>query len=674
MIPILTALLVLLALSSVVLFICHHLRVPTVLGFLVTGILAGPHGLGLVQATQEVEVMAEIGVVLLLFTIGLEFSLGDLWQMRRIALGGGFLQVGLTVLAGFALFALWGHPSGRATFAGFFLALSSSAVVIRLLQERGETDAPHGRAVLGILILQDILVVPMMLLVPVLAGEPARLAGGIGVRLLESGGVVALIVLAKWGVPHMLHLVVRTRDRELFALFVGVICLTVAWLTHVAGLSLALGAFLAGAIIAGSEFSHDALAIVLPFRHVFASIFFVSIGMLLDLDFAAAHAPAILLLAALTIVLKTLVAGGAIKLVGRSVRTALLGGLSLAQIGEFSFLLLQSAAREGLVEGDTYQLLLAAALVTLAATPFTIALAPRLADRMGRLASGKEGRPGPQETLRQTLQDHLIVVGYGVGGRNVARAARACGIPYIVLESNSETVRAMRKGAEPICYGDAVNLPSLEACGVERARVMVVAISDPTATRRVVSVAKRRNPALRVIVRTRYIRELPALQRLGADEVIAEEFETSIEMFTRVLAAYLVPRNDVEGVVEEIRSQGYGMLRSPDAGAFTLKGVELDLPGIEIGSFRVEPGAPGEGKSLAHLDLRRKFQVTALAWKRDETVRANPPPQEVLREKDVVILMGSPEALAGAAQVFTSPKEKDLVDPKDHLDLDPDPA
>jgi CPA2 family monovalent cation:H+ antiporter-2 len=648
---------IILALASVVLVLAHRLRIPSILGFILTGVLIGPSGLELVSATHEVEMMAEIGVVLLLFSIGLEISFKSLWSMRRIVLGGGGIQVALTIAGGFALFSLFDVDSRTAWFTGFFVALSSTAMVLKLLQDRGEIYSPHGRASVGILLFQDLAVVPIMLLIPALAG--AGVGTSLGGQALMALGVLVLVGVAARVVPWLLYLVVRTRNREVFALSVVVICLAVAVLTEAAGMSLALGAFLAGVIISESEYSHEALTIVLPFRHIFASIFFISIGMLLDLDLVAREWTVVVPAFLGVVILKTVATMAALVLIRFPFRTALLTGLGLAQVGEFSFVMLQAASGLGVVGGDTYHVLLAVAVLSLAFTPFLIKLAPALAARlpMPAVAGVKKHLSFDERTHR--LEDHVIIAGYGVGGRNVARAVRSCGIPYVILEMNVETVRSMRKDGEPIRYGDAMNEAELLACGVKKARVMVIAISDPVGTRRTIAAAKRLNPALHVVTRTRYIRELPDLIALGADQVIPEEFETSVEMFGRVLAAYLVPHSDIESVASEIRSEGYQMLRAPSPHAFTIRGADIQLPDMEISTFKVREGSPLAGKTLAQSRLGSRHHVTVLAVRREGTTVANPRAGDTLAPGDAVVAMGTVSALGEVAGLFASGFEAD---------------
>ncbi|MDP6037142.1 MAG: cation:proton antiporter, partial [Candidatus Latescibacteria bacterium] len=354
-IPLLNDIVIIFGLAIAVLFICYRLRVPAVVGFLLTGILVGPYGFGLVKAVHEVEVLAEIGIVLLLFTIGIEFSFERLLQIRKSVLMGGSLQVLLTFLATLFISKRFGQAFGEAVFIGFLVALSSTAIVLKLIQERAEVDSPHGRTTLGILIFQDIIIVPMILVTPLLAGATGNLVETLFVLLGKGIGIILLVMIsAKWIVPRVLYQIARTRNQEVFLLSVVVIGLGVAWLTSMAGLSLALGAFLAGLIISESEYSHQALGNILPFRDVFTSFFFVSIGMLLDVGFLFQQPVTIVLIALGVLVLKSSIAFFVTVLLGLPFRTAILVGMALSQVGEFSFILSRTGVEHGLLTGNIY--------------------------------------------------------------------------------------------------------------------------------------------------------------------------------------------------------------------------------------------------------------------------------------------------------------------------------
>ncbi|MDI6776388.1 MAG: cation:proton antiporter [Syntrophales bacterium] len=661
-IPLLNDIVIIFGLAIAVLFICHRLRVPAIVGFLLTGIFVGPYGIGLVKAIHEVEIFAEVGVVLLLFTIGIEFSLKRLLQIRKSVLMGGSLQVLLTCLATLFIVRQFDHAFGEAVFIGFLVALSSTVIVLKLIQERAEVDSPHGRTSLGILIFQDIIVVPMILVTPLLAGATGNLGQSLLV-LLTKGIVIILLALvsARWIVPQVLYQIARTRNHELFLLSVVVICFGVAWLTSKAGLSLAMGAFLAGLIISESEYSHQALGNILPFRDVFTTFFFVSIGMMFDVGFLFQQPGFIVLIALSVLVLKAIIAGSVTILLGFPLRIGILVGLALGQIGEFSFILSRTGIEHGLLAGNIYQMFLAVSVLSMAATPFIINLAPRLAGIILRLPLPKRLISGfypVSETKVVDRKDHLIIIGFGVNGRNVARAGRVAGIPYAIIEMNPETVRSEQAKGEPIYYGDATQEAVLRYANINEARIVVVAINDPTATRRITGAIRKLNPKVHLIVRTRYLQEMKPLYELGANEVIPEEFETSIEIFTLVLTKYFIPRDEIERLVAEVRADGYEMFRSlskPSASFFDLK---LQLHDVDISTFQILPGSPLIGKNLAQTELRKRYGVSVVAIRRDSQILSNPGADTLLLSNDVLFVLGAPEKISEAINMFSYSHER----------------
>jgi CPA2 family monovalent cation:H+ antiporter-2 len=642
--------------------------VPTIVGFLLTGIIAGPHGLGLIKAVHEVETLAEIGVVLLLFTIGIEFSLKSLVQVRRSVLLGGSLQVLLTIIVALVIARLFGQSFGESVFIGFLVSLSSTAIVLKLIQERAEVDSPHGRTSLAILIFQDVIVVPMMLLTPLLGGATGNVGKSLLFLLAKGIGVIVVVLIsAHWIVPRLLYQIARTRSRELFILSIVVMCFAVAWLTSSIGLSLALGAFLAGLIISESEYSHQALSNILPFRDVFTSFFFISIGMLLDLGFVFKHPLLISLIALGVLFVKTITGSFASALLGFPLRTTILVGLILSQVGEFSFILSRTGLEYNLLDGNIYQTFLSVSVLTMAAAPFIVDLAPLIADSISqlplpeRIKSGLYPSPGINiADKKESLKDHLIIIGFGVNGRNVARAAKVAGIPYLIIEMNPDTVRSEQEKGELIYYGDAVQEAVLERAGINDARVLVVAISDPAATRQVTAIARRLNPKVYVIARTRFVQEVKPLYELGANEVIPEEFETSVEIFTRVLTKYLVPRNDIEKFIAEVRSDGYEMFRSPTISWPSLSDLSFHFPNIDICTLQVSDKSSIIGKSLAQIELRSKYGVTLLAIRRDSSILTNPGGDTQLSANDILILLGEPDKVAEVTGLFRNRKEENL--------------
>jgi len=582
-------LLVVFAVTAVVVFLFGQARLPSVVGLLVSGVLVGPYGLSLVADVETVQLLAEIGVVVLLFTVGLEFSMSRLVVMLPLMARIGLPQiVGTTLLVTLATWWYLG-TAAQAVFAGLLVAMSSTAIVLKLLADRGETGTPHGRIAVAVLLLQDLLVVVAMLAVPLLAdaagtqpgpAAPAHAAAhsaplfanpvaGIVAGLVVVAGV---LVAGRRIVPVVLHEVVRQRNRELFLITIVLVCLGTAAITAQVGLSLALGAFLAGLSLAESEYGHQAFTEVLPFRDTLASLFFVSVGMLLDIRFLLANAPLVAATVVAIIIAKMLVTAVPAWLAGFPVRTSLLAGAGIAQVGEFSFVLGSRGAEAGLLDAGDYQTFLAAAVVTMAATPVVTATLPWLLERLARTAGwARRLLEMPFEQEGPALADHVVIAGFGLNGRNLAAALGEFGVPHVILELNPETVRRERLAGRDIRYGDCTRAAVLAHASLERARAYVIAISDPASTRRSVQIAREIAPAVRILVRTEHLAEVDELESLGADDVIPAEFETALALFDRVLGIYDVPEPTIDGLLAKMRLENYGVLRAarrprPEAG------------------------------------------------------------------------------------------------------------
>jgi len=587
--------------------------------------------------------------------VGIEVSLRDIIQLKKYVLVGGSLQVALTTLAVFLVMMSLDLPVGTAVLLGLLVSLSSTAIVLRIIQKREEFDSLHGRTTLGILIFQDMAVVPMMLLIPLLPGSTLALGSSPLAVALKGLSIVALIIIsAKWLVPRILYSIARTRDRELFLLSIVAICLAVAWITSLAGLSLGLGAFLAGLIISESPYSHQAFGNIVPLRDVFTSFFFISIGMLLDVGVLIANPAFIVLLALAVMALKAALAGLAISLMGLPFRIIILVSLALSQIGEFSFVLSKVGFESGLISREYYQIFLDVTVLTLAATSLIMAVSPKVAEGMLRLPlpSRLKARPYPSVSKElEALEDHLIIIGYGVNGRNVARSAKRESIPYLIVDMDPEIVMREGKSGEPIYFGDAASEAVLNHVGICKAKAMVIAISDPSATRRITELARRLNPDIFIIARTRYVQEMKPLHDLGADEVIPEEYETSIEIFSRVLSRYDVPRDKIESFIDQIRSDGYEMFRSYSREPFC--SADLSLMTEDISTLKVCQGSPASERTLGELELEA-LDIKPLAVHRGMDTLSNPDRGLMLLTDDVVILMGREENIHKVADLFRS--------------------
>ena len=597
-------------------------------------------------------------MILLLFTIGIEFSLSRLKEMGRQVLVGGLGQMSFTVLATLAA-GLAFLPSWRvALFLGFLIALSSTAIVLKGLTDKGEVDAPHGRLATGILIFQDLCVVPIMLLLPFLAGTAA--GGTLGLTLALGKAiavVVGVLVAARTLVPRALAEIVKTRSRELFLIAVILIGTLTALGTAAAGASLALGAFLAGLVISESDYAHQAMAELMPFRDIFISLFFVAVGMLVQLDTVREHPFVTFGGVAVIMGGKSLSAAVGPVLMGYAGRVALLAGVAVSQIGEFSFVLAESGREAGLLPNGVYQQFLGVAVVSMLVTPFLLQSGPVLLDKLERLVPLDRLLPGFRPKgfapVEDPVSDHVVIAGYGLNGRNLAAALRSINAPYLIVELNAQTVRRARAEGEPAFYGDATRDEILRALGIDRARLFVIAISDPSATRSMVRVARGMNPKVHIIARTRYVVEIPELTRLGANVVIPEEFETSIEIFARVLAHYNVPRDEIDRLVAEIRASHYEALRPGAKPRITLSGMLGAMPKMHIEQITLAAGAPAVGKTLAETGLRSRTGALVLSVRRGESDIATPGATFRLAAKDVLVVVGQRQQLKAAYKLLT---------------------
>jgi CPA2 family monovalent cation:H+ antiporter-2 len=493
-----------------------------------------------------------------------------------------------------------------------------------------------------------------MLLTPFLAG-----AGGQGfamgksllILLFKAIFIFGLVLLAaRYLVPHALFMVARTRSRELFLLSIVAICLLTAWITSLVGLSLGLGAFLAGLVISESEYGTAALGNMTPFRDIFMSFFFVSIGMLLDIRVVLAHPGIIGFLTVGIVFLKFGLILLIAILLGVSLRSALLTAFALAQVGEFSFVLSKFGLEHDFLVGQRYQFFLAVAVITMALTPFLISFSPRLAEIILRLPFPDKVKRGlapmandDKKPAAEQFNNHIIIIGYGLNGRNLTKAAISANIPYVIIETNPETVRKEKKEGKNIVYGDATHVPVLEHAGIKDARVAVIAISDYVASRQITRQIKELNPYLHLIVRTRFVSEIDPLHELGADEVIPEEYETAVEIFIRVLHHYLVPQQDIDRFMTEVRADGYQMLRAQPRSLVSICDVSGCLTDSEMKVIQLEEDSPFADRTIAEIGMRKNYGVTILAVRRQDTMEPNPAADTKLQAGDVLILFGTSE-------------------------------
>jgi len=550
-------LVVILSVAIFVVIVFHRLKLPSIAGFILSGLLVGPQGFGLIDDTHQVEVLAEIGVALLLFGIGVELALKKLQRLWKLAVVGGFLQVGLSTGAAFVVCKMTGIQSSSAILVGFVVALSSTAIVLRGLQQRGEIDAPHGRLILGILVFQDFSVVPIMLIIPLLIGAELS-AGAFVVTLAKSIGIVLAVLLAAiLIVPRILKLVAQTRQRQLFILSVFVVCLGTAWLVTRSGASLAIGAFLAGLVVAGSEYRHQALADMISFREIFASLFFVSVGMLLSPDAILSNLVPIITILAGILLGKSVIVFFTALMMRMPLRACLIAAFALAQIGEFSFVLLYAIQGTGLLTQSVENNLVSAAILSMFITPFVMSYGPKLAAGLGKFTRLKRlievDSAEDASAAVCEMCDHIIVAGYGFAGKELSQVLDGYKIPYVVVDINIENVRIASQETRKAVFGDITSEGVLNQLGIENASELVLLINDPGAAEHAVRVARRLAARLFITVRTTYLLDIEPLLAAGADEVIPAEREAAVQVATQVLKRHRVDLWKITEQASEIR-------------------------------------------------------------------------------------------------------------------------
>jgi CPA2 family monovalent cation:H+ antiporter-2 len=551
----------LLVTTALVAYFCHRIGIMPIVAFLVTGALIGPHALGFVRDEALIEATAEVGVILLLFTIGIEFSLEKLSRIKRIILIGGGLQVGLVIALVAGLLAAAGVDWRMGVFTGCLVALSSTAIVMKLLMSAGEVASEEGQASLGILIFQDLAVVAMVLLVPMLGGSGAS-GWGIGFAFAKAIGIVALVLLtARRIMPLVLEAVARTCSQEIFLLSVVAICFGTAYLTSLAGVSLSLGAFLAGLIVSESRFSQLAFAEILPLQILFSATFFVSVGLLFDLGFVLQNPLLVLGVIGAVFAIKLATTGIGLRVLGYGMGSAACASVLLAQIGEFSFVLERTGRGVGLFpagfEVGGPETFIAATVALMIATPFVYPLAERI--RRGSLQR-REDQPvarSDEDIDRQPeLRDHVIIAGLGDVGRRLAQVLAERRIPFLILTLDPDRAHEAESAGLRVLRGNYTRTHELELSGLRSARLLVVADDDQEMTRRVVEAARALSPDLRVLARARLASEVPELREAGAGEVVLDHQESAARLLARVLESYDVSPDDIRHDQDDLRSVG----------------------------------------------------------------------------------------------------------------------
>jgi CPA2 family monovalent cation:H+ antiporter-2 len=629
---------VILLVSLPIIFLFKKINLPSIVGFLIAGMLIGPFGFNLIKSVNQISVMAEIGIMLLMFTIGLEFSLSQLIRIKKFLLIAGGLQLLITIIFCTIIFSALGIEINQAIFFSLLVSLSSTAIVLKILSDKDELDSPQGKISIGILIFQDLAIVPMFLLLPILSGFGELSGGDIALKLLIAFGVLAgLLMLARFLMPLIVYQIANLRSREAFTIGVILLLLGTAYLTHTFGLSFALGAFIAGLILSESDYNHQILSDILPFRDAFNSIFFVSIGLLLNLQFVLEN---VLLISSLTLgvlIVKTLVIVGIVYFMKYPLRIGILAGLGLAQIGEFSFVLAQAGLNFKLIGNDYYNSFLATTIFSMILTPLIIKLSPFIAGKTSALEKDKKH----SENYLEYLHAHVVIAGFGLNGSNLARVLKETGIKYIVTELNPDTVKREKVKGEKIIYGDISKEEVLKAVKIDKANTIVYAISDPAVTKRSLKLAKRLNPHIYALVRTRFVTEVDELKKLGADEVIPEEFETALQIFRKVLERYHIPLNVIMKQTTILREESYSFLRKEGVDISSFTHLDEILAQGLTETFYVNDDNIHLNKTLSEINLRAKTEATIIAIVRDGKTISNPSAKEIIQVADTMVIYGT---------------------------------
>lgn len=630
-------------------------RQPALLGYILGGMIVGPAGFGLIKELVQIETLAQFGVAFLLFALGVEFSLGELKKVQAIALGGGGLQIILTILVTtlVSLGVGWVTSPPQGVFLGAILSLSSTAVVLKCLMERNETETPHGQVMLGILVVQDLALGLMLAVLPALDKPPEAIGVAVGLALLKIGLFAAgAIAVGIWVMPQILRLLARTESRELFLLGVLTLCLGIALLTEYLGLSIEMGAFVAGLMISEVEYADQTLTYVEPLRDVFAALFFATIGMLIDPIFLWNNLELILGLVCLVFLGKFLIITPLVRVFGYPLKTAIIAGLGLAQIGEFSFVLASEGQTLGLVSRRVYLLILGTTAVTLVVTPFVLQLIPQLfkwAEKMPLLKQYFDQMDAPIEVSAdvQQMQNHVVICGYGRAGRNLVRLMQEHKHPVLVIDQSERTIGPLRDVSIPYVYGNAASLHVLEKAGVEKAQSMVIALPDPMSTRLCLKRSLELNPDLDIVVRANKDTEIEILYQLGAREVVQPEFEASLELATYLLSDLGFPAWAIQQEMEQIRSSHYLDLRPEQSQYQIARDLRMATEAMNRKWYALPENSPLTEMTLEEANIRRLTGVSLMAIRRAEGEEIDYPDARVkLQAGDRLLAVGEPDELA----------------------------
>jgi K+:H+ antiporter len=652
-IPLLINIAVALAAALVGGLLARRAHVPPLVGYLVAGMAIGPFTPGFVGDVSTISQLAELGVIFLMFGVGLHFSLRDLWRVRGVAIPGALGQMAITTALGYGVGRWWGWSTEASIVLGLAISIASTVVLLRSLMDEGLLDSRHGRIAVGWLVLEDLATVLLLLILPALASGPTGAESPpLGFTLLKAAVFIALmLLLGARVVPWMLLKIARMQSRELFLLVALTVSLGIALTAATLfGVSIALGAFLAGVVVAESPLSHQVGADVLPFREAFAVLFFVSVGMLVNPHDLVTNAGHVALLTALIVVGKGLVALGFTLLLRQPALTALVVAAGLAQIGEFSFILGQSAVRLRMLSDAQYSLILAAALLSITVNPLLFKLVPRLERTIGpRLGA----RPSLEASVAPTLRDHVVVVGAGRVGSHIVDVLGRMGVPRLVVESDAATVEDLQKAGVPVLYGDAGNSEILDHAGLSRARALVVTIPDDPAAGLAVAAARKIAPSLPIVARASEAAGVGELVKLGADDVIHPELEGGLELLRYTLLHVGFPLREVQRYAQVVRRESYATEAHSDAEHEALHALVDAARNLDITWVRVAEHGPAAGRTLAEVDLRARTGASVVALYRDGSLVPSPTPDFKLAPGDRLGLIGDPAHVEAAEKLVS---------------------
>jgi len=639
--------LILLASAVAVVVVFRQLSMPAILGYLLVGAIVGPNALGLVAATEDQRYLAEFGVVFLMFSVGLEFSLPQLMGMRRLVFGFGGAQVATILVLGVAGSMLVGESWRTGLVLGGVIAMSSTAIISKMLAERMQLHSEHGRQIMGVLLFQDLAVIPLLVLIPALALTGGQIAGAIGVALAKAAVVLAIVLfLGQRLMRPLFNLVARQKSSEIFVLFVLLVTLGLAWVTELAGLSLALGAFLAGMLISETEYRYQVEDYIKPFRDVLLGLFFVTIGMLLDMRALSQHWVAVLVVFLLILLVKFALIFALARIFGNQKPAALRSALTLAPAGEFGFVLLALARREGALDEGTLQIVLAASLLSMLASPLVLARMERIV--LYFIESEWTQRAVALHNLAvrsMSTKGHVIVCGYGRSGQALAQFLERENVPIIALDSDPERVRDAAAGGDSVVYGDASRREVLVAAALSRATAVVVSFADTPKTLAILAHVRELRPDLPVIVRTFDDSDVGRLRQAGAAEIVAEVVEGSLMLATQTMMQLGVPLDRVLRRLREVRQERYQLMRGFFPGVTDEEESDAEQPRLR--TIVIGSSGASVGKTLASLNLDALgVQVTAV--RRTGSRDVNPSADMQVQEGDVLVLLGTQKNLAKA--------------------------